>query len=264
MLPTPSTSHIDYNHIYEPAEDSFLLLDTLSSKSETDFLQGRFPIADPPLLVLEAGIGSGVVLAFATAHAKQIFGRSDVITLGTDVNPFACVGSQTTVEFAASESRHSQTEPGVFLGSLNGDLASAIQPGSIDILIFNPPYVPSEDIPSLPAGQDSEACQVSEDVFTSDSHLLSLSTDGGLDGMEITNRLLADLSSVLSGRGVAYILLCAPNKPDEVIASIKAWPTTTQDGHLSKWLVDKVSSSGKKAGWERLCVIRIWRERVLS
>ena len=43
MLPTPSTSHVNYNRIYEPAEDSFLLLDTLASPSETTFLRIRFP-----------------------------------------------------------------------------------------------------------------------------------------------------------------------------------------------------------------------------
>lgn len=256
MLPTPSTSHVDYNRIYEPAEDSFLLLDTLSSASETNFLQGRFPVEHPAPIVLEVGIGSGVVLAFVTAHAKQVFGRSDVATLGTDLNPFACAASHKTVGLAVNESNNSDSSSGLYLGSLNCDLATVIAPGTVDVLVFNPPYVPSENVPS------NSACETAEDALRTNSHLLSLSTDGGFDGMETTNVLLTDLDRLLGEYGVAYILLCAQNKPDEVIARINAWPDSMNSGRLIKWRVVKASSSGKKAGWEKLCVLRIWRQLV--
>lgn len=262
MLPTPSTSHVDYSRIYEPAEDSFLMLDTLSSQSETAFLQSRFAINTPAPLVVEVGIGSGVVIAFVTAHAQQIFGDADVATLGIDVNPFACVASQQTIRNAANLCRAAGGTPGAFLDCLNGDLLTAVKSKSIDVLIFNPPYVPSEEVPRAPATAASQGPQSTADRFTRDSHLLSLSTDGGLDGMEITNRLLDELDSILSARGVAYILLCAQNKPDRVIASVQSWPNTYQETYQSQWRAEKVSSSGSKAGWERLCVVRIWREAV--
>lgn len=250
MLPTPSTSHVDYDHIYEPAEDSFLLIDTLVSDSETSFLQSRFPLNSPSPLVLEVGTGSGVVLGFATAHASRIFGRADVTTLGTDLNRFACLATSQTVQQAVSEAGD---QAGLFLGCLNVDLVGAIKTRTVDVLIFNPPYVPSESLPETSNLQDASEVR---DAFTRDSHLLSLSTDGGQDGMEITNRLISQLDCVLSTHGVAYILLCAQNKPDEVMARTRKMASTTV--HRS-WSVEKVSSSGNKAAWERLCVIRIWR-----
>ena len=96
MLPTPSTSHVCFDSVYEPAEDSFLFLDTLSSKSEVDFLHQRFsPVNEVPL-VLEVGPGSGVIIAFLTAHAQTIFGR-DVLSLAVDANEEACIATAETV-----------------------------------------------------------------------------------------------------------------------------------------------------------------------
>lgn len=248
MLPTPSTSHIDPCRIYEPAEDSYLLLDTLSSSTETAFLQGRFPPETPCPLVLEVGTGSGVVLAFVHAHAKHILGRSDVATLGTDVNSFACKAATQTVKGAAKE--FGRENAGVLLDVVLGDLASSLNQGSVDILIFNPPYVPTEELPSQPE-KDAEKNLDSHAQFERDSHLLSLSYAGGVDGMETTNRLLDQTPHVLSQRGVAYVLLCKQNKPKEVVEQIQAWE--------GRWNAEIVGSSGKQAGWEKLCVVRIWR-----
>src|SRR5688572_15526847 len=100
MLPTPDTSHVPANLVYEPSEDSYLILDTLSSESERAFLRQRFPtrtnlsspadrssssprevavggapggerpdVTTPAPLALEVGTGSGVVSAFLAAHA---------------------------------------------------------------------------------------------------------------------------------------------------------------------------------------------------
>lgn len=259
MLSTPSTSHVDYNRIYEPAEDSFLLLDTLSSSSETAFFRNRFPQDTRAPLVVEVGTGSGVVLAFVAAHAEQLFGRSDIATLGTDVNLFACFASQQTVRTAVDLSRNGRGGAGEFLDCLNVDLTTALRPNAIDVLIFNPPYVPSEDLPSIPG---PEVYQSAGDRFNHDSHLLSLSTDGGLDGMETTNRVLNELKSVLSTRGLAYILLCAQNKPEQIIGTVESWSNDLQEAIPTQWRAAKVGWSGRKAGWERLCVLRIWRETV--
>ena len=252
MLPTPSTSHVNYKHVYEPAEDSFLLLDTLSSATETAFLQAQFPADSPTPVILEVGTGSGVVLAFVTAHANRIISRPDVATVGVDVNRFACVATRETVQLAVEETALTQKLVGNFLDIPTADLTTAIRPGSVDMLVFNPPYVPSENLPSMP---DMEHEGASVDHFSRDSHLLSLSTDGGLDGMGVTNRLLDQLLGVLSERGIAYILLSVSNRPEEVMSRIRTWAST--NGII--WSADKVGSSGNKAGWERLCVIRIWR-----
>ncbi|KAF2399784.1 putative methylase [Trichodelitschia bisporula] len=242
MLPTPSTSHVSFDNVYEPAEDSYLVLDTLSSASETAFLSQRFPVHAPAPLALEIGTGSGVVLAFISAHARKLFGHTNVITLGTDVNGFACRAARETVQVACKEHK---AEAGIFTDVVAGDLASPLRARKVDVLVFNPPYVPTEELPALP-----DDLVVPGREFERDSYLLSLSYAGGEDGMETTKRLLDSLGDILSERGVAYVLLCARNRPDEVAAGLRD----------AGWDVEVCGRSGKVGGWEKLVVLRIWRD----
>lgn len=265
MLPTPSTLHVDVDRIYEPAEDSFLLLDTLSSDSEIHFLTERFAdrrttqtqeASDPSPLILEVGTGSGVVLAFVAAHAKAILGRGDILALGTDVNQFACEASKQTVLQACLEASKSDSSPSACLvATIRADLTGPLRFGVIDLLIFNPPYVPSAAVPELRNNEHKTAARNTESeagYSEVNEHLLSLSYEGGLDGMEVTNRLLDQIPKVLNNvRGAAYILLCQQNKPEEVMCRIRQWG--------AGWSVSVVGHSGKKAGWEKLQIIRIWR-----
>ncbi|KAL2159306.1 hypothetical protein VTH06DRAFT_2741 [Thermothelomyces fergusii] len=310
MLPTPSTSHVPYARVYEPAEDSFLLLDTLSSASETAFLAARFPSSPSPPssspppsslspssqqppdpgprsaaapLVLEVGPGSGVVLAFLTAHAQVLFSRRDILTLGIDVNRFACAATSETVAKAVEEAEAEATAgeagqqqqqqqqqqagapgdgearrrprprtAGYHLGTAQGDLATAVRPGAVDVLVFNPPYVPTPEVPPV-RPQSTAVLPPQQQQQEEDSRLLALSYAGGRDGMEVTARLIGALPEVLSPRGVAYLLLCAQNRPEEVKAGIR---------RLSggPWRAETVGTSGRQAGWEKLQVVRIWRE----
>lgn len=265
MLPTPDTSHVPYTHVYEPAEDSFLLLDTLSSESETSFLRSRFSpattLAPPPPLLLEVGSGSGVVVAFAAANAAALFGRADLLALAVDVNRFACAATAATACKAVRDSREEAAPraaaAGLFLDAVQGDLAAPLRRGEVDVLVFNPPYVPTDRLPpvGVPPGDGGRGGEVEqrEGGFEEESRLLELAYAGGRDGMETTDRLLAELPDVMSARGVAYVLLCAGNRPEEVKHRIRAWGPG--------WRAETVGTSGRQAGWERLQIVRIWRER---
>ncbi|KAH0595538.1 hypothetical protein MHUMG1_06713 [Metarhizium humberi] len=212
MLPTPDTSHVPYSRVYEPAEDSFLLLDTLSSPSETAFLQAAFPSSSPAPLVLEIGTGSGIVVAFLNAHARTLFGHRHLLACGVDMNAFACRATVQTVLTAGAAHADSH---GMYLGSWTGDLASALRPHEVDVLVFNPPYVPTPEMPVRPG------------TFADD--------DGGEPSWD----------------DESYLLSLSQNRPEEVARRI---------GELEgSWRVEVVGSSGKTAGWEKLCVLRIWR-----
>ncbi|OAP58438.1 hypothetical protein AYL99_07528 [Fonsecaea erecta] len=343
MLPTPSTSHVSYDLIYEPAEDSYLFLDTLSSASETAWLRLRFCSSSPPCssssssaqpepepepeqpttssssrtrtrttaqannkspppLLVEVGPGSGVVVAFLAAHAPAIFGRP-VLGLSVDVNPYACRATRTTVEKALGETQAAaaaemttttltttttidEKNPwsrsrsrSIYLASLNGDLVTPLRSGEVDVLVFNPPYVPTESVPAPPAPpppRTTTTPPAASPTFADQSHLLALSYAGGRDGMDVTRRLLRQVPAVLSPRGVAYVLFCRGNRPDEVKRWIRSWGSGSEseseseandgdgDHHhhhqQGRWRAETVGTSGKTAGWEKLEIVRIWRE----
>lgn len=266
MLPTPDTSHVSFDTIYEPSEDSYLFLDTLASASESQWLSDRFqkgtspdPASSAVPLVVEAGTGSGVVLGFVAAQSQKIFGRQDILTLGTDVNRNACMATRETVTRAISAEQQSSETTAlktIHISSLTGDLCSSLRPGSVDVLLFNPPYVPTDELPRLPTALENDPTAFkgmsSSAKFDQESYFLSLTYAGGADGMETTNRLLDAIPGILSDRGVAYVLLCKQNQPEVVKEQIRGW---------GGWDAETVGSSGIQAGWEKLVIVRIWRSQ---
>ena len=79
-FPTPTYSHLntsDFDKLYEPAEDTFLLLDAL--EADAKWMRRR-----DPTLCLEVGPGSGVVITFlATILGPTAF------YLASDINEYA-------------------------------------------------------------------------------------------------------------------------------------------------------------------------------
>jgi len=115
------------------------------------------------------------------------------------------------------------------------DLAVGVRAGVVDVLMFNPPYVPTEVVVEDGSGEEG---------------WIGVACGGGVDGMEVTIRVLRGLNECLSECGVAYILLCERNKPEAVAEQLR-------NGEYGvKWVVEKVGTSGRKGGWE---VLGIWR-----
>ncbi|CAI4216652.1 unnamed protein product [Parascedosporium putredinis] len=196
MLPTPDTSHIPTSLVYDPVEDSYLLLDTFSLDTERAFLQSHFfpspspssaqtPVPAPAALVLELGSGSGVVSAFLAANAQHIFG-GPVLCACTDLNPHACRATSQTVtkELARKRGEDPSAATGLFLGVSNADLEGPWHRGIVDVLVFNPPYVPTPDLPSKPdklsgTGHGSTAAPPS---FEEEEYFLGLAYAGATRG----------------------------------------------------------------------------------
>ncbi|GAA5903639.1 hypothetical protein JCM8208_003642 [Rhodotorula glutinis] len=188
MIPTPTTSHlsaVDFEDVYEPAEDTFILLDAL--ERDAALLKGS-------RVVLEIGSGSGCVSAFLGA----ICGPSSALYLCTDLNPYA---ARCTALTGRSNS--------VPLNPILTDLTSALLPRlthAVDALVFNPPYVETDDAEAVVAQEDG---------------VIERAWAGGIGGMRVTNRLLEQVETLLSPRGVFYLVAVPENKPLQIIEEMK-------------------------------------------
>lgn len=122
-METPYQTHInkaDFDHVYEPAEDSFLLIDALEKDLE-------YVKAKNPTFCLEVGSGSGIIItAFGMAFPNTI-------CMSTDMNFKACIMTKQTAGFNK-----------VILDAVNMDLVTSFVDKKFDIIIFNPPYVVTE------------------------------------------------------------------------------------------------------------------------
>jgi len=147
-------------HVYEPCEDSFLLA------------QAALSLITNSERILEVGCGSGLICAVIknNTHAR--------IT-GIDINPHAAKCTK---------------ENGV--EAIRGDMLSCIK-GKFDIIIFNPPYLPTKD-----------------EERTSD--WINVALDGGNDGREIINRFLVEACDHLVENGRILVLVSSFTGIEEI------------------------------------------------
>lgn len=101
-------------HVYEPAEDTFLLAEKMTV-TEDD-------------AVLDMGTGCGILAVLAAEKAKRV--------LAVDINPHAIECAIKNAEMNGARQR---------IGFRNGDLFQPIKPDeNFSLIVFNSPYLPSE------------------------------------------------------------------------------------------------------------------------
>ncbi|KAJ7456619.1 S-adenosyl-L-methionine-dependent methyltransferase [Mycena latifolia] len=217
MIPTPDLSHLraeDYEHVYEPAEDTFILLDALEQDAEA-------LISMRPRISLEIGSGSGCVSSFLSS----ITGPSAVLYLCTDINPHACKSSVAT--------GHQNKVPLELVNTSLADPLLSRLHKSVDIILFNPPYVPT-------LRDEASGAQSEGDIGGSWA--------GGQDGMQVTDIFLPQLDNLLAPHGRFYLVAVAQNKIPDIQRRMQ------RDYALESEVVLQ-----RRAGREHLSVIRFMR-----
>jgi release factor glutamine methyltransferase len=220
----PSLDHLtyrDFEHVYEPAEDTFLLCDAIESQRDSitcllrvrlalehDSVSNEETTLSRSLLCLEVGPGSGCAITFLgqlltqamcsiTSEPSGICGH---ILWAIDVNPHAC---RMTHETAAANGQAVQCIQSDLFSNTTFEGAE-VGSGEVDILLFNPPYVPTDD---LEVGGDD----------------ISASWAGGTDGRVVIDRFLPSLPRVLARpHGFCLLLLVQENKPEELQQQLRS------------------------------------------
>ena len=167
--------------VYEPAADTELLVRSLRLR------QGE--------RVLEIGTGTGLVAIHCAKHGGYVT-ATDVCAEALDL------------------SRENALLNKVDINLLEGDLFDPVE-GTYDVIIFNPPYLPTnpEDLTHSP---------------------LDKALDGGHDGTKVTVKFLKQLPEYLAPEGRAYL----------VVSSLQDMETIDQELHGQ-------GLAARKRDWER-------------
>eukprot|EP00904_Undaria_pinnatifida_P006521 jgi/Undpi1/299/HiC_scaffold_1.g00295.m1 len=202
----PSLEHFnfrEYEHFYEPAEDTYLLIDALQADAGILRHQVR------PLLCLEIGPGSGVVTAALCALLSEGGGgsgeggeggegeapRPQPLYMAAEINPRAA-------EACLRTAKANKVEP---FEVVCCDLAACMRgrlKGLVDVLLFNPPYVPTPP----------------EEVGSKD---IAAAWAGGLRGREVIDRFLPAVKELLSPRGCFYMVAVEDNDPAQIVQAMR-------------------------------------------
>jgi len=191
-IETPILAPMTDSTVYEPAEDSFLLLDALEQDLDSFLSPSR---KAEGVFTLEVGCGSGIIsIALTKAFLKANVPFPSIFSL--DINPEACI--LTCKNALLNGLTDNRVQPILLEGS-----TSAMQcfREPFDIIVCNPPYVP---VLSNENPEDKEA------------GLLEKSWSGGGDGNQFITPFLQNVCKILKEDGVVYILLSAWNKPEEL------------------------------------------------
>jgi release factor glutamine methyltransferase len=141
------------------------------TESLLDVVLAEFP-PERAFSVLDLGVGSGAILLAILAERPLARG------LGVDV-------SEEALAVARDNAAHLGLAGRVAL--LRGDWTFGLGDGSFDLVVANPPYIPTADIETLePEVRDHEP---------------RLALDGGPDGLSAYRRLAPEILRVLKGRG---------------------------------------------------------------
>ena len=160
--------NIDDN-VYIPAEDSYLLADNLEIK------QGQS--------VLEIGTGSGIVAMYASR-------LTDNITV-TDINFDACELARKNFEDNGIEN----------IEILFGNLFEPVKNRKFDVILFNTPYLPTEE------------GEVLDDT-------INYAFDGGLDGRKVIDIFLNEVRNHLNDGGIVQMIQSSLSGNEETLEKL--------------------------------------------
>jgi len=169
------SSKLYQEHVYEPNEDTFILLDAL----ENEFFKKPNNSVN---LVCEIGTGNGVPGVFM----NKLFGKAFVMM--TDINPVAIQCSTETISRNKCAANTGLIQQSLFQG-FRENL-------KFDVIIFNPPYVVTENA-------SVNQAQTEKSIYAA--------LDGGLFGLKIVEIFLSELKNHLHKNGKCYMVAIEQN-----------------------------------------------------
>ena len=186
---------LETKNAYEPAEDSLLFADIIN----TIDMKGK--------KLLDMGTGTGLLAIIASKKGATV--------TAADID-------KESLEIAEKNAENNKA----VVSFVHSDLFQNIN-GKFDIIVFNPPYLPSDET-------DAYASKRTD-------------YDGGKTGCDVINRFLISANRHLNTAGMILMLISSLTDKKEVARSLE------NNGFHYKSILSK------KIDWEELSVLRISR-----
>lgn len=184
MLPEVHHPIVATPDVYRPQEDSHLLIETLE---RTTVVVGR--------RVADLCTGSGIVAIAAAELGAETVSAWDI--------------SEDAVRCAQRNAAHVDVDVDVHLGSFSEALAD----GPYDVVVSNPPYVPTPSTVDLAAPLGSDP---------------TLSWDGGDDGRAIVDPLCAMAPAMLADGGTMLLVQSEFTGVEQTLEALRAGGLTAE------------------------------------
>lgn len=148
-----------------------------------------------------------------------------VFSLATDINPYATHATQCTAM------RNLVSVDSVMTSMCQGTRLE----GKIDVLIFNPPYVPTDEI--IHPSHSKVADNIIDAAFA-----------GGPDGRYWIDVFFPRVSDLLSSKGTFWLVTIEQNKPIELMKMA-----------ATQWNLKSKIVKQRRAGFEMLYILKFWK-----
>lgn len=169
MLDYKGIHYETHPEVYEPAEDTFLFAENLQVERKYE--------------VLEIGTGTGIIAIITSKKCRKV--------TATDVNPHA-------IDCAV---KNIITNKAYNVELRKGDLFEPVQDEKFDLILFNTPYLPTN-----------------EDERVDDE--LDAAWDGGADGRKVIDRFLEGLKNHLNPHGKVQLVQSSLSNVDRTLEKL--------------------------------------------
>ncbi len=179
----------DYNNVYPPSDDTYLILDYFKEKSDETYFDG---LENSKIeKVLDVGTGTGIIaLYFQFLKTKYPTFKPEIHA--SDILSEAIVCAKRNEKANNFEGQ---------ITFIHSDLFRSFHPSlkrTYNIIVFNPPYLPSSK-------------QIKEGI---NKRNIDYSWDGGKKGFETLVRFLDSVKEFLNPKNKSYIYYISSSQTD--------------------------------------------------
>ena len=187
----------DFLNVYVPSEDTFLLIDSLELELDNININSYFNNKEK-INTIELGCGNGLVSCSFLSKLNQL------INIENNINHYCIDINKDALNLTKNLlSKYNLNKNTFFLES---DLFDSIDKNiTFDIIIFNPPYVTTDD-------DEYKRALKEKDIYAAWA--------GGKKGSETINKFVDKLKGRINNKSIIFLLLSKENDYNSIINNL--------------------------------------------